>query len=67
MTSREMPSASNAWAPQYDDTVEMPIFEMDLSSPLQYAAMRFRSASSASGTAGTSPRRCSSRTLSRAR
>ena len=38
------PRASNAWAPQYELTTEMPIFDMILSTPLPSALMRFLTA-----------------------
>ena len=37
MNSWLRPIASNTWAPAYDDTVEMPIFDMIFSTPLPSA------------------------------
>src|SRR4051812_27898554 len=42
ITSWPSPSASNVWAPQYDERVEIPILERILSSPFS-AAERYRS------------------------
>ena len=36
--------ASKTWAPRYDATVEMPIFDMTLRTPLPSALMRFLTA-----------------------
>ena len=38
------PIASNAWAPAYEPTTEMPIFDMIFSTPLPSALMRFLTA-----------------------
>ncbi len=38
------PIASNAWAPAYEPTTEMPILDMILSTPLPSALMRFLTA-----------------------
>ena len=35
----DSPIASNTWAPVYDATVEMPIFDITLSTPLPAALM----------------------------
>ncbi len=37
MTSRFRPTASKIWAPQYENSVEMPILEMTLSRPFPMA------------------------------
>ena len=49
ISSFEMPTASNTCAPQYDDRVEMPIFEIVLSKPLPIAfSARVRASSRSS-------------------
>src|SRR2546422_323475 len=52
ITSAPSPSASKIWAPQYDDSVEMPIFEMILRRPFSAAARNRKRASSSIGGIG---------------
>ena len=44
ITSPPSPSASKIWAPQYEDRVEMPIFDSTLSRPCSAAAQNLRRA-----------------------
>ena len=42
MVGRSSPTHSNTWAPVYDATVEMPIFDMIFSTPFEHALMKLR-------------------------
>ena len=42
--SSDRPIASKTWAPVYEATVEMPIFDMIFSTPLVLALTKFRTA-----------------------
>ena len=44
MRRTSSPTASKTWAPQYDDTVEMPILDMIFRTPLPSALMTFLTA-----------------------
>src|SRR6266702_2162391 len=52
ITSAPSPSDSKIWAPQYEDSVEMPIFDSTLRRPSSAAAQNFRRASSGVGRGG---------------
>ena len=64
--SCDRPIASKTWAPRYDATVEMPIFDITLSTPLPSALMRLATAFS-SVTSVMAPLRTMSSTVSIAR
>ena len=52
ITSAPSPSASKIWAPQYEESVEMPIFDSTLRRPCSAAAQNLRRASSGVGRGG---------------
>ena len=66
-SSGSRPTASKICAPEYERTVEMPIFEMVFRTALPMALTMLRSASAASLTPGSWPRSCITCSVSKAR
>ena len=63
-SSRESPTASKICAPQYDEIVEMPIFEIVFSRPFAIPLVARCCASSAVIPGGSQPRSTSSASVS---